>query len=49
MSKDNPELRDALAAAVQKVIDDGTYEEIMRKWHWPEDQILPETAVNPTN
>lgn len=49
VAKDRAKLRDAVAAAVQKIMDDGTYEKIMLKWHWPKEQILTKTAVNPTS
>ncbi|WP_149184359.1 ABC transporter substrate-binding protein [Streptomyces sp. TRM49041] len=32
VSKKNTELRDALQAAVQKIIDDGTYMDVLKKW-----------------
>ncbi|MEU0083959.1 ABC transporter substrate-binding protein [Streptomyces sp. NPDC006274] len=32
VSKKNPELRDALQAAVQKIIDDGSYAEVLKEW-----------------
>ncbi|WP_156726026.1 ABC transporter substrate-binding protein [Streptomyces apocyni] len=32
VSKENPELRDALQAAVQAIIDDGSYAEVLKKW-----------------
>ncbi|MDH2387486.1 ABC transporter substrate-binding protein [Streptomyces sp. HNM0663] len=32
VSKENAELRDALKAAVQKIIDDGAYGEVLKKW-----------------
>ncbi|MBB6219482.1 ABC transporter substrate-binding protein [Rhizobium leguminosarum] len=31
-SKDNPELRDTVAAALQQMVDSGAYETIMKKW-----------------
>ncbi|MFP3987986.1 ABC transporter substrate-binding protein [Streptomyces sp. E11-3] len=32
VSKKNPELRDALKEAVQAIIDDGSYAEVLKKW-----------------
>ncbi|MEW2631059.1 ABC transporter substrate-binding protein [Streptomyces sp. NPDC048389] len=32
VSKKNPELRDALQAAVQKIIDDGSYAAVLKEW-----------------
>ncbi|WP_175410609.1 ABC transporter substrate-binding protein [Streptomyces sp. TRM64462] len=32
VSKKNPELRDAVQAAVQQIIDNGTYAEVLKKW-----------------
>jgi polar amino acid transport system substrate-binding protein len=32
VSKKNPELRDALQKAVQKIIDDGSYAEVLKEW-----------------
>jgi polar amino acid transport system substrate-binding protein len=32
VSKKNPELRDAIQAAVQKIIDDGAYGDVLKKW-----------------
>lgn len=46
VSKDRPELRDALMAAVQHLMDDGTYDEIMDRWFWPKDQRLDEVLLN---
>ncbi|GAA1901123.1 ABC transporter substrate-binding protein [Streptomyces sodiiphilus] len=43
--KDNPELRDALQAAVQAIIDDGTYAEVLAKWD-AETGAIDEATVN---
>lgn len=32
-AKDNPELRDTVAAALQQMVDSGAYEAIMKKWN----------------
>ncbi|MGP4114087.1 ABC transporter substrate-binding protein [Streptomyces sp. 4N509B] len=43
--KDQPELRDALQAAVQEIIDNGTYEEILAEWN-AETGAIDEATVN---
>ncbi|WP_052848257.1 ABC transporter substrate-binding protein [Streptomyces avicenniae] len=43
--KDNPELRDALQAAVQRIIDDGTYAEVLAEWG-AETGAIDEATVN---
>lgn len=32
VSKDNPELRDAVIASLQHMVDSGAYQTIMEKW-----------------
>ena len=39
MPKDNPELRDAVQAALKKVMEAGTYDQLLAKWNL-EDQAL---------
>ena len=39
VSKENPKLRDALAAAMQALIDDGTYAKIFDKWGLGENKL----------
>ncbi|MCL6707856.1 ABC transporter substrate-binding protein [Pseudomonas sp. R2.Fl] len=39
VSKDNPELRDALAATMQSLIDDGSYAKIFEKWGLGENKL----------
>ncbi len=34
VSKENVELRDAIMAALQEIMDDGEYEKIMKKWYY---------------
>jgi polar amino acid transport system substrate-binding protein len=43
--KTDTQLRDALKAALQAIIDDGTYGEIMKKWH-VEDGAVTEAKLN---
>jgi polar amino acid transport system substrate-binding protein len=43
--KDNPELRDAVQAALKKVIDSGTYDELLAKWNLT-DQALKGAPIN---
>ena len=43
--KDNPELRDAVQAALIKVQDEGTYAELLTKWNL-EDQALEGAPIN---
>lgn len=43
--KDNPELRDALQAALLHLVEDGTYAELMDKWGLG-DSALPEMDIN---
>lgn len=45
VAKDNTELRDALRAAVQAIIDNGEYEKIIKKWG-VEDGAITEAKVN---
>lgn len=45
VSKKNPELRDAIQAAVQKIIDDGTYGEVLKKWK-AESGAIEKATVN---
>ncbi|WP_062206709.1 ABC transporter substrate-binding protein [Streptomyces sp. NBRC 109706] len=45
VAKDNPELRDALQAAVQEIIDNGTYAEILAEWN-AEAGAIDEATVN---
>lgn len=45
VAKDNNELRDALQAAVQAIIDNGEYEKIIKKWG-VEDGAITEAKVN---
>ena len=45
VSKDRPELRDALRAALQSLIDDGTYQELLEKWDVPKGAVA-EATVN---
>lgn len=39
VSKENPELRDALAATMQSMIDDGSYAKIFEKWGLGENKL----------
>ncbi|YBV93943.1 ABC transporter substrate-binding protein (plasmid) [Phyllobacteriaceae bacterium JZ32] len=39
VAKDNPQLRDALAATMQSMIDDGTYAKIFDKWGLGENKL----------
>jgi polar amino acid transport system substrate-binding protein len=39
VGKENPQLRDALAAAMQSLIDDGTYGKIFEKWGLGENKL----------
>ncbi|WP_223623982.1 ABC transporter substrate-binding protein [Microbacterium sp. EST19A] len=43
--KDNPELRDALQAALLQLVEDGTYAELMEKWGLS-DSALPDMDIN---
>lgn len=43
--KDQPELRDALQAAVQEIMDNGTYLDILRKWN-AESGAIDEATIN---
>ncbi|MDT0441560.1 ABC transporter substrate-binding protein [Streptomyces johnsoniae] len=43
--KDQPELRDAIQAAVQEIIDDGTYAEILAEWD-AEAGAVAEATIN---
>ncbi|GEK79176.1 ABC transporter substrate-binding protein [Agrococcus baldri] len=43
--KDDPELRDALHAALMHLVEDGTYGAIMAKWGL-EDSAMPELPIN---
>ncbi|BBC33048.1 putative extracellular binding protein [Streptomyces graminofaciens] len=45
VAKENTELRDALQAAVQAIIDNGEYEKIIKKWG-VEDGAITEAKVN---
>lgn len=45
VAKDNTELRDALQAAVQAIIDNGEYEKIIKKWG-VEDGSVTEAKIN---
>ena len=45
VAKDNTELRDALQAAVQAIIDSGEYEKIIKKWG-VEDGAITEAKIN---
>jgi polar amino acid transport system substrate-binding protein len=45
VSKETPELRDALAATMQSIIDDGTYARIFEKWGLGENK-LPKVTIN---
>ncbi|TDC25760.1 ABC transporter substrate-binding protein [Streptomyces sp. 8K308] len=45
VSKENTELRDALQAAVQQIIDDGTYAEILAEWD-AETGAIEEATIN---
>lgn len=45
VNKENPELRDAIAAALNQLIEDGTYEEILTAWG-VEDGAIDEAVVN---
>ncbi|MEU1278524.1 ABC transporter substrate-binding protein [Streptomyces sp. NPDC005805] len=45
VSKKNPELRDAVQAALQKIIDDGTYGEALKKWK-AESGAIEKATVN---
>lgn len=45
LAKDSTELRDALKAAVQAIIDNGEYEKIIKKWG-VEDGAITEAKVN---
>ncbi|MCH1881932.1 ABC transporter substrate-binding protein [Agrococcus sp. ARC_14] len=43
--KDNPELRDALQAALLHLVEDGTYDALLQRWGLQE-LALPEMAIN---
>jgi polar amino acid transport system substrate-binding protein len=43
--KDQPELRDALQAAVQEIMDNGTYAEILQEWN-AETGAIDEATIN---
>lgn len=45
VSKKNTELRDAIQAAVQQIIDDGTYGEVLKKWK-AESGAIEKATVN---
>ncbi|WP_200304573.1 ABC transporter substrate-binding protein [Streptomyces adelaidensis] len=45
VAKENTELRDALQAAVQAIIDNGEYEKIIKKWG-VEDGAITESKIN---
>lgn len=44
--KDDTDLRDAVEAALNVLIEDGTYEEIVTKWGGTPDNLIPEAIVN---
>lgn len=46
VSKDDPELAKAVQAAVQKLMDDGTWQEILKAWG-VEDGALTKAEINP--
>jgi polar amino acid transport system substrate-binding protein len=46
ISNDNPELRDALQAALQELAARGEYQEIMEAWGIQEEDQLPEFPIN---
>jgi polar amino acid transport system substrate-binding protein len=43
--KNNPKLRDAIQAALKKVIDSGTYDTLLAKWNL-QDQALKGAPIN---
>lgn len=45
VSKDRPDLRDALREALQSLIDDGTYQALLEKWDVPKGAVA-EATVN---
>ncbi|RMI36525.1 ABC transporter substrate-binding protein [Streptomyces triticirhizae] len=45
VAKDNPELRDAIQAALQEIIDNGTYAEILAEWS-AEAGAVEEATIN---
>ncbi len=44
--KDNTQLRDAIAAAIQHLMDEGVYDEIMDKWNVSENSRLSVVEIN---
>ena len=46
IKKDRPGLSKALMAAIQQLMDDGTYKKIMTSWYWPEAGYLTKPALN---
>ena len=44
--KDNAELRDAVAAAIQHLIDTGAYDKIMDKWNVSDNSRLAQVEIN---
>ncbi|MFK0005269.1 ABC transporter substrate-binding protein [Paenarthrobacter sp. NPDC090522] len=48
INKDNPKLRDALRAALLKLVQDGTYDALLDKWGL-KDFGIPDMHVNSTN
>lgn len=44
--KDNDELRDAVAAAIQHLIDTGVYDEVMDKWKVSDNSRLGQVEIN---
>jgi polar amino acid transport system substrate-binding protein len=48
INKDNPKLRDALRAALLKLVEDGTYDALLDKWGL-KDFGIPDMHVNSTN
>jgi polar amino acid transport system substrate-binding protein len=45
LSKDNPELADAVKQALDYMIDSGSYGEILKKWNVP-NAAVEETVMN---
>lgn len=48
INKDNPQLRDALQAALLKLVKDGVYEDLLAKWGL-QDFGIPEMPINSKN
>lgn len=46
VAKDRDELVEALMAGIQQLMDDGTYEEILSDWFWPEEGRLDSPELN---